>query len=128
MWARNPTARSSVLQTRWMPCSVASATSASVVVGRFASSHALEVGPQVFHRVQARGRRPAAARHTASRVGCPGRHAFGGSSGPTAHPTQHHPLPGIERPELVQDPDEAVGVIAGLLQVKHSRAAVPSGR
>ena len=38
-------------------------------------------------------------------------------------PDEHHPLPGVEPGELVQDLDEGVGVVAGLLQVE----AQPSG-
>jgi hypothetical protein len=33
-------------------------------------------------------------------------------------PQQDHPLAGVEAFELVQDPDEGVGGVAGLLEVK----------
>jgi hypothetical protein len=84
-YAGQRAARSSWLQTRRMPCSVASATSARVVVGRFASSTSLRLAHRYSTGLSS-GRRPAAARRAASRAGCPGRPASWCSSGPTAHP------------------------------------------
>jgi hypothetical protein len=80
--------------------------------------HVLEVGPQVFHRVQ---------------LGSVGGQPLGGEPGalaiqPGAHPgapvrgqpipQQDHLVAGIEASQLLQHRDEAVGVGAGLLQVE----------
>src|SRR5215216_4325156 len=77
-----------------------------------------EVGPQVFDRVELGriGREPLDGEPVALATQ-PGPHAGAPVRGEPV-PDEHHPRAGVERPKLLQDRDEGVGVVAGLLQVK----------
>ena len=118
MWARNPTTRSSCLQTRWMPWFGGVGDLGERGGWQVGQLDVLEVGPQILDRVEL------------GRVGgqslCSEPVVLAVEVGPhpvapvraQPVPDQHHPLAGVEAPELVQDRDEGVGVVAGLLQVK----------
>jgi hypothetical protein len=126
VWARNPTTRLSLLQTRWMPCSVASATSVSVVVGRLASSRSLRLAHRYSTRVQLGriGRESLDTQPVALAVH-PGPH-LGAPMRRQPVPDEHDALAGVEAGQLLQHPDEGVGVVAGLLEMETEpgRAAV----
>lgn len=101
---------------RWMPCSVASATSArwSPAGGEFTL---LERGPQQFHRVQLGSVGGSSLQGEPVLLGDPGAHRPAPVGG-QAVPDQHHSLTGVEHLHLLQDLDEPGGLVVAGLEVE----------